>query len=204
MRSLALLLITLTVVMIAPPPASALCYGPHIVISDGDVDRGGKLRVVGEGWGDDCHDTGIPPGAHGALGNPLDNVVVAFVQDGKEIIVARGSADDDYRFEAVITVPSTLRPGIARLLARSGTRGDHERPTVIVSKAKPVAAQGPAVLNLDEDRDDGLRGSGPIHDEQVRAEDSDTRAWLVGGAAAIVLAAVTVLILRRRSAPSPS
>lgn len=199
MRILALLLLTFTVTMIAPPPASASCIGPHIVISDGEVDRGTKLRVVGEGWGDDCHDTGIPPDAHGALGNPLDDIVVAFVQDGKEFVVARGSADDEYRFEGMVTVPRTLRPGTARLVARSGDTGDYERPTVIVSKAKPVAAAGPAVLNLDEDR---LSGTVPIHDEPIQAEDSDTRGWVVGGAAAIVLVAAAVLILRRRSADS--
>lgn len=195
MRILALLLLTFTVAIIAPSPASASCYGPRIVVSDGEVDRGTKLRIVGEGWGDDCHDTGIPSDAHGALGNPLDSIEVAFVQDGKETVVARGSADD-YGFDALVTVPSTLRPGIARLVARSGEYGDYERPTVIVSKAKPVAAAGPVVLNLDEDRDD-LSGTESIHDEPIQAEGSNTRAWLAGGAAVLALAAGAVLILRR-------
>lgn len=199
MRFLSLvLLLGCSIVGVAAAPASASCIGPNISVSDGEVRRGEKLRVVGEGWGDNCHDTGLPPDAHGYLGNPLDDIEISFVQDGKETVVARGSADDEYRFQALVTVPSKLRPGTARLVARSGGYGDSERPTVIVSKAKPVAAEGPAVLNFDEDRADELSGTVPIHDEPIQADDSDTRGWLIGGAAALVLAAAAVLIVRRR------
>ncbi|WP_161962470.1 hypothetical protein [Nocardioides speluncae] len=187
MRFLSLvLLMGCSVVALAAPPAIASCIGPSIAVSDGDVRRGEILRVVGEGWGDNCHDTGVPPDAHGALGDPLDDIEVAFVQDGKETIVARGSADDDYRFEALVTVPASLRPGIARLLARSGDHGDYERPTVIVTKAKPIAPQGPAVRNLDEDRDDEPSAAAP--DGSDDSDGSAARGWLIGGVLAVLTA----------------
>jgi hypothetical protein len=192
MRFLSLvLLLSCSVLALAAPPASASCIGPSISVSDGEVRRGETLRVGGEGWGDECYDTGVPRDAHGPLGNPLDDIEIAFVQDGKETVVARGSADDDYRLDALVTVPRTLRPGIARLVARSGDTGDYERPTVIISNAKPVAAEGPDVRAF------GYK-TVPLSDiERPQTEESAIRGWVVGGVAAIVLAAATVLIVRR-------
>lgn len=191
-----MLLVSCSFVALVAPPASADCTGPTLKIDDRDVRRGEVIRVVGDGWGDNCHDTGLPSDAHGFLGNPLTDIEIAFVQDGEEIVTARGSADDDYHFEAWITVPSDLRPGIARLDGRSGINGSFARPTVTISTAKPVGPEHSTVQTFGGPRES-------IHDpEPATTEDSDARGWLIGGAVAIVLAAAAVLILRRRSADS--
>lgn len=190
MRILALLLLTLTAVMVAPSPASADCIGPGISIGDGDVRRGEFLRIVGEGWGDNCYDTGAPPDGQGTLGKPLRDIEIAFVQNGKETVVARGSADGEYRFEALVAVPSTLRPGPARLVARSGDLRSQESPTVIVSRAKPgpekrgVQVFGGPRVSINEN-------------EPGKTNDSNTGGWLLGGALVITLAAAVGLVIFR-------
>lgn len=191
MRILAVLLLTLTAAMIAPPPASAKCIGPGISVSDGEVRRGETLRIAGEGWGDDCHDTGVPPDAHGILGDPLHDIEIAFVQNGKETVVARGSADDEYRFKALVAVPSTLRPGPVRLVARSGDVSAFERPTVTVSKTTPVRPERGGVQVFG-----GPRVSF-AENEPGQSDDSMVGSWLLGGALGITLAAAVVLVNRR-------
>lgn len=129
---------------VAPLPAGASCIGPSIQsagLGDGDtMDRGRSLVITGRGWGDNCYDTGIPPGAHGTLGNPDRDIEVAFVQGSRRITVATGNADGDYEFRVRITVPDALEPGPASLVARSG---DIDVPLTSVDQPFPAEGEGP-------------------------------------------------------------
>lgn len=124
-----LLLVTVTfftATTTAAPPVEASCIGPMLQVSDaavtGPVDRGQTLVVTGLGWGDDCYDTGVPPGGQGTLGHPLRNISIVFVQGDRQLVVARGDADRDYAFRVRITVPPSLEPGPVRLVARHGSQ----------------------------------------------------------------------------------
>src|SRR3546814_12335778 len=89
-------------------PASAACAGASLTY-DTTVERGSTLTITGIGFGDACHDTGIPPDAHGALGDPLTGITISIVQNGVERVVAEGNADDDYELVVDVTVRSEER-----------------------------------------------------------------------------------------------
>lgn len=107
------LLTLLLVVMVfgLSEPAAADCGGPTISYTPAEVVAGDAIIVDGYGWGDNCYDTGPPPGGEGDLGKPLTNIEIVFVHQGGEVPVATGNADGRYEFTAEITVPGTLEPG---------------------------------------------------------------------------------------------
>ena len=108
----------LTAGFATPSVAQADCAAPTYVHDDGGVGRGGTISVTGMFWGDDCHDTGPPPPGEGRLGLPLTDLEVVFVQDGTEILVATGNADEFYAFEVDVVVPAELDPGLVSVEVR--------------------------------------------------------------------------------------
>ncbi|WP_161962471.1 hypothetical protein [Nocardioides speluncae] len=141
---------------------------------------------------------GVPEDAHGSLGDPLTGIEIVFVQGGKEVVVARGSADGDYRFEALVTIPSSLQPGIARLDDRSGEHGSFARPTVSISTAQPIAAEGPEVRSFGQQTTSASRGTEPAKADADDADSSGASGRLIGGVLAGLVAAVAFLFLFRR------
>src|SRR5688572_21650602 len=57
-------------------PAIADCSGPHISFSPEVAGPGEAIVVTGEAFGDACHDTGVPPGASGVLGEPREGLAI--------------------------------------------------------------------------------------------------------------------------------
>lgn len=110
----------------ASPAAGASCVGPMLLVPSATIaaplDRGQSFVVTGRAWGDNCYDTGVPPGGRGVLGNPLRNISIVFVQGDRRIVVARGAADPDYGFRVRVTVPEALEPGSVRLVAHHGSQ----------------------------------------------------------------------------------
>src|SRR3546814_13776503 len=113
-------------------PASAACAGASLTY-DTTVERGSTLTITGIGFGDACHDTGIPPDAHGALGDPLTGITISIVQNGVERVVAEGNADDDYELVVDVTVPTDLEPGEATVRVTA----DGDAPTYVEAPSAP-------------------------------------------------------------------
>ncbi len=102
---------------VAGCPAAADCLGPTIEIAQRKIAPGEEIKVSGSGWGDNCYDTGPPPGGEGVLGVPINGIEIFVVQGDREWLVAAGSADAHYRFAATVTAPGDLTLGDARLQA---------------------------------------------------------------------------------------
>lgn len=122
-RLIALLVLVPTLTLAAvsvPGVAHAACEGPTISYRGGDIEAGDELVIEGLGWGDNCYDTGPPPGDEGVLGNPLTRIDVFLVQNGQERLVARGDADQDYEFLLRVKIPSDLEAGRVEVAARAG------------------------------------------------------------------------------------
>jgi len=97
-------------------PAAADCNGPTIEYSAGEIARSGRITVVGTSFGDNCHDTGPPPAGEGVLGRPIRGITITLVQGDQEVFIARGEADEAYRFELTFDVPAELDAGEVTLL----------------------------------------------------------------------------------------
>lgn len=94
------------------PPAAAACVGPRIAVSPRSAAPGAAVTVHGEGFGDNCYDTGSPPPGQGVLGNPLADIEITFVQDSTTVL-ATVDADAEYEFTVEVTVPADAAPGPA-------------------------------------------------------------------------------------------
>lgn len=103
--------------MAGVPPASADCSGPHITVSPSRALPGATVNIQGQAFGDSCYDTGPPPAGQGALGTPLTDVEIGFVQDGVTTVVATVDADNEYQFSVDVTVPADAEPGQAAFTA---------------------------------------------------------------------------------------
>jgi hypothetical protein len=128
-RFLGLFVTLLLGMLCMPAGAAASCAAPTFAYAGGDVRAGDTVTVVGQFWGDDCHDTGDRPDGEGVLGRPRTDIVVMFLQSGTETVVARGDADAGYAFEVDIEIPSTAVLGEARLSARAGDLDGHRDST---------------------------------------------------------------------------
>lgn len=181
-------------------PRRRSCAGPLLTVSPGWVDRGGALLVRGEGFGTTCADVGPEPKG-GRLGKPATGIVLRIEQGDRRVVVARGSADDAYRFATGITVPASMANGPAEVVA-TGPDGLRSGVTIGVSGelateahagASTVARFGPANATAPHRTTSDL--------ERV-AHDSPTSvavlAVLGGGAAAV--AALGALARHRRRA----
>lgn len=143
----ALAVLVVAVGSMAPQAAAASCSGPRISNQTTEVAPGGRVTVVGHAFGDNCYDTGPPPEGEGVLGKPLDDIEIVFEQEGDEVVVARGAADESYGFTVEVTIPIGATPGPATLGTR-GTSGDlqtyppESTLTVTSETADPVGAGG--------------------------------------------------------------
>ena len=99
-------------------PALADCISPNIRFEPVVVSRGQAVRIVGQAFGDECFDAGVPDGATGELGEPQQDIRILIVQGGEEHPVGEVDADDDYEFSIEIVIPDSLESGNARVLAR--------------------------------------------------------------------------------------
>ncbi|WCO68619.1 hypothetical protein PO878_07740 [Iamia majanohamensis] len=196
--------------------ASADCGGAMIDHPSGPMDRGASITVTGRAFGTGCYDTGPPPPGEGVLGEPRTSIELLVVQGDTEILVARGSADDDYSFTVDITVPSGLEPGEARIETRAD--GDLGRPaelipTLLVTEAPapplepevaefgPGGAPAPITTPSTPAEEPGVTSSLPEADRAGAAEDRSglAVATIVGAALLVVAAAAAALIARRRT-----
>jgi hypothetical protein len=145
--ALVALVATATGTFASTAPAAADCIGPTILPITGELVRGEPVTITGRGWGDQCYDTGPPPPGQGTLGTPADDIEIRFTQGDTDVVVAQGSADDEYRFEVTVSVPTSLAPGEARLWARpvGSTAGAAPATAlvVVVVSAAPPAAEAP-------------------------------------------------------------
>jgi hypothetical protein len=102
------------------------------------------VSVTGEGFGDECYDTGVPPGATGILGEPIQDVGLVLLQGDREFVVGDADADDQYAFTVTVVVPASLEPGTAQVVARlvegDVPAYDHGPQTLTVTDAPPVGA----------------------------------------------------------------
>ena len=125
-------------------PAAARCLGPVISFSPEVVGRGQSVSVTGGGFGDECYDTGAPPGATGILGEPIEVVDLVLLQGDREFVVGHADADDQYAFTVTVVVPASLEPGSAQVVARLAEGDvpayDDGPQTLTVTDAPPVGA----------------------------------------------------------------
>lgn len=169
-------------------PAAGSCIAPVVSHAAGPVVRGATLTVEGRRWGDDCYDTGMPPPGYGVLGRPAQDIEVLVVQGEREVVVARGDADDDLAFAVEVTVPVDLAPGSATIVARDADRSlgiVDDIPLTVASTYPPHWAE----------RSSEPASFGTALPSAAAPADDDTSPWLraLGGAvAAVVLAALAV------------
>jgi hypothetical protein len=188
------------------PAAAADCSSPFLHYPAGEVDRGDVVTVVGESFGDDCHDTGPPPPGEGPLGRPLAGVEVVVTQDGVDTVLATPQVDERYAFAAEVTIPATLVPGDARLHARwpatewtSGRTDVAGAGRLVVTDAPPPAAPGTdeaAATRADGDGD----GDGGSDRDGARSPWAGRAAGAAGAAAGLVALAVLATRARRARA----
>lgn len=167
-----------------------------MMFSPQDVVRGGEVIATGEGWGDNCYDTGPPPDGEGVLGRAVTDIEIVVVQGEKEWVVATVDADDEYRFTTPVNVPQDATPGDAQMIARNA------RSLPYVSNPDPALriSNAPAVTSLPTDTT--LTTTALVADSPTAENESGSQAvWLTLVAALVVaLAAGTqVASVRRRS-----
>lgn len=132
--------------------AEARCIGPTLVVAPEPVDPGREISVDGRGFGDACHDTGLPMDAHGVLGEPLSDLQVQIVQGGNAQVIADVTADDDYAFQVSIVAPAWLQPGKAQLkVTRGGVQPEQPvaEGTLTITDA-PAQSAGDDTTSADE------------------------------------------------------
>lgn len=155
-RVLVVLSLAVGAVGASATPVAADCSGPTVEFEPAEVGRGGELTVVGTAFGDNCYDTGPPPDGEGFLGVPQSDIEVRILQGPEEILVAKGDADDDYRFEVTVVVPSALDPGAARLVVRLANGGEAflvDNGPFVITDAEPVAGADETVVAFGQDDD---------------------------------------------------
>lgn len=195
--ALTLLLVFAFVLVVAPvgpgsSPAYGSCVAPTLERVDGPVGRGRVVELLGSAWGDDCHDTGVPPG-EGPLGEPLQDVEVTFEQEGRTWPLATVDADADYEIRAEVVVPLDAVPGRATITVGDGDPSEAQIE-VTVSGDEPLDPPETTVAagQIPEDLDDP-----DVHDHD-RAEESDRSVgtWAVLVGAVVVVAAVGWIAVR--------
>ncbi|MCB0971902.1 MAG: hypothetical protein KDA97_10390 [Acidimicrobiales bacterium] len=194
---------------VAASPSAASCTGPALQRGEVTVDRGDTVTVTGVGWGDNCYDTGPPPEGEGVLGVPHDGIELVVVQGDRTIVVAEGTAGEDYGFSVDVPVPTSLDPGPARVQARlvgaptdppdaygpgvELTVTDVEVPdqifTPVAFEGATTASSPPTAAATEDD---------PAADQVATSTDGNLNPVLVIGGALAVLAAVGVVVLGRR------
>ena len=178
--------------------AGADCAGPSVTYATAPVARGGTVAVAGQGFGDNCYDTGPPPEGEGILGKPQRDLLILFVQDGQELLVAEGAADEEYEFTVDVPVPLALQPGEATLVVRgpSGTPNPGSGDPIPITDA-PIVAGAPEFVSF------GPPAPAPSTDATAssEADEDEEPPWLLLAAAALPLLAVGVIVLvaRRRT-----
>lgn len=210
----AALVVALAVAAGPAPPVGASCIGPLITLRlpAAAVDRGDAIEVVGEGWGDACHDTGVPPDAEGVLGHPRTGIDLVFVQGGRRILAAHGDADRDYGFRVRVHIPAGLAPGSATIVARLDGRdvqpmraGEVQRFTVSAAPASAASPDEPATFGGTQTTvGDPTRSDGDARPEPSSDAGAD-RPWAVialGAIGMVGLTAAAVRFLARRRATS--
>ncbi len=172
-------------------PASADCAGP-MLRPVAPVVRGDALVIHGEAFGDNCYDTGPPPDGEGALGVPVPDVELSIAQGDGEVVVARGAADADYRFQVEVMVPPRLSPGPARLIARWGDGRTAEQAFEVL--ADPPTQEPPGTTPVEPFGPDPSTSASTTA-PGGGADGDDGSAWATEGATVWAVAATGVLAL---------
>ena len=190
----------MTAGLVSAPPASADCSGPSMSFSPQDVDRGGEVTVTGEAWGDNCYDTGPPPNGEGVLGRPATDIEIVLTQGDTEWVLGTVDADKQYGFEEEMVVPTDASPGDAQLNARHTETAPYipyVEPTLRISDAPSVT---PPSTTEPEPAPPPSESTTAAQDNQP---DSDVprgvAPWLIAVAAGLVVVALVVVVLRRKS-----
>jgi hypothetical protein len=172
-------------ILVAVEPAAASCISPSIGYDVVAVSPGGSVRVTGDGWGTDCYDQGNRPSGVGNLGEPRTGIEVVVLQDGVGPVVARGSADTNYRFAVDVPIPPDVHAGTLTIAARAGS-------------PIPQVAAGPELAVSSTGAVDAPREIAFLEP----AEDSSTSStpWLAGAAGVL---AVVLGVGTYRWPPSP-
>lgn len=210
----ALIVVTAATLAATTPTLGAACAGPNIVTTTGAFDRGATITVIGSAFGDGCYDIETPPTGQGGLGRPVQDIEVALVQGDQSVPLARGDADEEYRFHVDAVIPPTARPGHARVHVRwvdeHGANDLSHRP-IVITGARPtsdatVVRFGPTTTMGADDQPEPTVSSGDEAAERAGAGPAAApagggdRIWpwgpTLGGLLAVV--AVGVLALRTR------
>lgn len=196
-------------------PALADCIGPTIDYEPGEVTRGERITVTGEGFGDNCYDTGPPPEGQGVLGNPLTDIEVLFLQGTTEIVVARGAANADYEFDVTVTVPVELEAGEVTIeagheLGESAFTHEEGRLTVVDEPASTPAsgAVEPVIFGPEENPQSpgpspeaateaapGVPAETPAEPGSGDTDGSESRTGLLRGGAVILALLIVALVV---------
>jgi len=151
-RVLGAFTIATTALFTAPPltvpQPIADCAAPIVRFTPTRVARGGVVTITGQNLGD-CLAPAAPADGVGRLGTPLTGMAIVIDQGDREVLVATGSADSDYRFRVDIVVPADLDPGDASLNLLGG--GDARlaiSPALRISNASPITSGDPAVATF--------------------------------------------------------
>lgn len=189
------------------PAAGADCVGPRMRFTPHDVGRGETVAVSGTNWGDNCYDTGPPPAGEGVLGRPIAGISVVLLQDGQEWELWSGGADADYAFNASVTVPPDVAPGVAMLAARRDDspagwdlRTYNPEPELRISAAPPVsttsasAAPTSPVPTLGTSQVGASSGS----KSPTGNEGSSSTVVLAGAVAVVAVMVVAAALVARR------
>ncbi len=192
-RLLVLLPLVVAGIFFTAGPAGADCVGPTITYSVGQVSIGDVVQVDGMGWGDNCYDTGPPPEGEGSLGNPRTDITIVLVQDGQEIVVAEGNADDRYEFFVEVVIPSALTPGVFTIETRPESWVD------VAGKLELLESDQVVEVVVEDFGPDEPVAARPIPGAGVEEPASDGPPYFLLALAAIVLASVAVAIRFRPS-----
>lgn len=128
MRARLVLLTAIVLIAALPSVGRADCAGPAIGVADETAAPGDSLRVLGDGFADDCADTGV--GAFGCtftpVARPERGIVLELADERGVVATATVDADDDFRFAVDVTLPDDLAPGTYSLTADAPSWGRTE------------------------------------------------------------------------------
>lgn len=215
-RSLAVLVLVGVGLVLPAGTAVADCETPVVVFEETAVGRGDPVRIVGRFFGTACNDGGYLPEGEGTLGVPQPEIEVYVVQGKQtsaepnstadisfetEILVATGSANDDFAFGTEIYIPETIEPGPAGIIARWGESGrTFSVPALpLTVRDVPVTPDAPGVVTFGPVRPDADDTSETTFSLESDVVDDTTPLGpiVIAVVAALVVVGLTVWLIRR-------
>lgn len=180
--------------LFSAPPASANCVGPSMSFSPQAVDRGAEVTATGQGWGDNCYDTGPPPEGEGVLGRPVSDIEIVLTKGEREWVLATVDADAEYGFQERVVIPPAATPGEALLNARKpGFITDPPNAEQELRISATPAIQSPKTT-------ESPRNPAATIQSELPAEAGGSVApWLTAATVAALLVVAVVTVARRKS-----